>query len=286
MTKYLPYIGVTGFMRQAEIVRALTVMGNTSRYLLMAGVLVSSKTLSGQSNRWPGRYPKIEDVKNIFVPHSRVLNIIHYNTDFPETLADQLDQLVEVGGRYLHGFQINLPWPDPEQLKLFQDRNRDRNRTFQIILQIGEDAIAQMDHDIGAIADRVRDQYASFVQYVLYDPSGGYGKDLDYVLAMQYLEIIARRGLNIQLVAAGGLHADNLSVVRYLAEDLADKKLPGGFELSIDAESKLRTTSGDGDTLDLDRMDAYLLEALHILEPAVYAAVMQQRKNEEVAKPC
>ena len=242
----------------------------------MVGVLVSSKTLSGRRNRWPGRYPLIEEVGNIFVASPRALNFIHYNTDEPDTLADQLDELVARGGPCLHGFQINLPWPDPEQLRLFQDRCKNRTRSYQLVVQIGEDAISQMDRDIGAIADRIHDEYADLAKYVLYDPSGGYGKQLDYPIAMQYIRIIARRPMDVQLVVAGGLSASNLSIVRYLAEDLS-AEVPG-FELSIDAESQLR--SGDsGDSLDLEKVEAYLSAALEILEPQALGATKDGSGN-------
>lgn len=101
--KNYPYIGITGFMSSDEVRLILdtfiksrpwvrnsfgqTVFRGKNDRILMVGVLASMKTLYGKTNKWPNRYPKIEDIKNIFLCNSKhLLNLIHYGTKHAETL--------------------------------------------------------------------------------------------------------------------------------------------------------------------------------------------------------
>ncbi|MBI2450547.1 MAG: hypothetical protein HYV47_03355 [Candidatus Nealsonbacteria bacterium] len=110
-----PYVGITGFMRRQEV-SAVLEQANLRVRMLMVGVLVSSKTLSGRQNKWPNRYPKIKEMADIFPEDPNALNLIHYNTDEPETLANQLLELTDRGGHNLRGFQLNIAWPFPIEL--------------------------------------------------------------------------------------------------------------------------------------------------------------------------
>lgn len=83
-----PYIGVTGFMTRVEVRAVLETVPAGSKYRLMVGVLMSSKTLRGEQNKWPGRYPKRETVPKIFVDDPRTFNLVHYATDNPDALCD------------------------------------------------------------------------------------------------------------------------------------------------------------------------------------------------------
>ena len=85
-----PYVGVTGFMSRTEVSEALAMVPQGSTRRLMVGVLASSKTLAGQHNKWPGRYPKREAIASILTNDARALNLVHYSTDRPETLFTQL----------------------------------------------------------------------------------------------------------------------------------------------------------------------------------------------------
>src|SRR5258708_1143032 len=95
-----PYIGVTGIMSSTEIDEALAAVPQAT-HRFMPGVLVSSKTLAGQANKWPGRYPKKEAIADIFIDDPRKLNLIHYSTDSPTNLCAELRQIVELAGPHL-----------------------------------------------------------------------------------------------------------------------------------------------------------------------------------------
>lgn len=102
------YVGITGFMSLAEVVHCNGVfcrakagthwmLRKDSGLKFMAGILVSSKTLAGGTNKYPNRYPSIRHVPEILSfdqPH--LLRTIHYNTDDVSTIDDQVDQVMAI----------------------------------------------------------------------------------------------------------------------------------------------------------------------------------------------
>jgi len=243
-----PYIGVTGFMSRLEVRTLLvTIPPSLGFRQLMVGVLVSEKTLSGRQNRWPHRYPKVEEVKQIFVRDQRVLNLIHFNTDTPPRLLDQMTQLVEIGGDHLHGLQLNVAWPDPEQIRKFREMFPEQ----KIVIQVGGSALKQIDHSPTQLVDRLRN-YHEIAEYFLLDPSGGLGKPFDPDWARLCLETVWQAGVLLRPGIAGGLHCWNLNVLNHF--------WPSDYFqfLSIDAEGKLRD---EHDDLDSRAVYEYVSEA-------------------------
>ncbi len=93
MSELRPYIGLTGFSSCAEIDCALEAFGRVGPIeagavrdvlgksraiprLLMCGVLV--KETFGPSRRYPGRYPAVETIADIFSDDPRALNLLHF----------------------------------------------------------------------------------------------------------------------------------------------------------------------------------------------------------------
>lgn len=243
-----PYVGVTGFMSRAEISEALSIVPQRSTHRLMVGILMSSKTLAGQQNKWPSRYPKKESVADIFVDDPRALNLIHYNTDHRETLFTQLAQITELAGPYLDGFQLNIAWPQISQLEDYRATHPEKF----ILLQIGSRAMAEVE-STDDFAEFVG-AYLHVIDAVLIDSSGGKGEPLnaekaaDYLWSIQYYPI----GLGV----AGGLGPRTLHLIDPLVRDFRSR-------LSIDAEGKLRTKTDD--VLCLDAMKSYLAGSFLIL---------------------
>ena len=98
------YIGVTGFMNNSEVKKAIEIVPENTTYNLMVGILMSSKTLAGFANKYPSRYPQRENIADIFIDHPKALNLIHYSTDTPEKLLFELYCLTDLGGKNLDGF--------------------------------------------------------------------------------------------------------------------------------------------------------------------------------------
>lgn len=210
------------------------------------GVLVSSRSLRGEPNKWPNRYPDTRELAGIFTHNPATFNVIHYNTDQPATLSDQLEEVRRLAGPNLHGFQLNMAWPSVAELTRFTDQNPDQ----QMILQINREAFWAVEGLTGGIIYKLKQEYLGFVDHILLDLSAGYGRPLDTAWARQQLQELQDADLGIGLGVAGGLGPASLQLVEPLAKDFT--------ELSIDAEARLR----DGnDNLDLDLAQDYLRQA-------------------------
>ena len=237
-----PYIGITGFMNPKEVKSVLNLMPESSNRLLMVGVLASQKTIKGLPNRQVNRYPKIGDIMDIFQKHPLALNLLHYNTKEKSTLFEQLVEITELGIKNLHGFQLNIPWPDPEELNKFRSLYPD----MQIILQVR----GSLDYLNSYILE-----YRGVVDYILLDTSLGTGTPLDTDEIRKYLEVLSEERLGMDIGIAGGLSPTTLSLVKPLLEEFP--------RLSIDAEGRLRN---ENDSLDLSLAGKYLHESLKMFD--------------------
>ncbi len=243
-----PYIGVTGFMTSSEVEAVLGALPEKSRYSLMVGVLASGKALQGEQGKWPGRYSAIGKIKDIFVPDLRAVNLIHYATADRTNLPDQLKALVELGGRFLNGFQLNMAWPNPCDLEGIAFRG------LRIVLQIGTKALEQSQSMSGF--RELLGAYDGLITDVLIDPSGGTGQPFNVEDVRSRLSIVREYFPKLGFGVGGGLSWETIDAIVPLASEF-----PG---LSIDAEGRLRTPQPE-DKLDVERAKQYVLRAFQIM---------------------
>lgn len=241
-----PYIGVTGFMQREEVEAVLQVFPENSPRKLMVGVLASSKTLSGQRNKYPERYPPIERIGDILIDDPRIINLIHYNTKDTNDLDRQLARMVEIAGPNLQGFQLNIPWPEIPPLQSFREKHPEK----KIVLQIGQQAMEGVDNEPWWIADTIK-EYAKngVIDGILLDSSGGKGIPADFSFYLRCLRELGSCNV-IGLGVAGGLAARTLWKIRQTF-----LFFPG---ISIDGEGGFRDSQ---DRLDTKEAIAYLNEA-------------------------
>lgn len=239
-----PYIGVTGFMSQAEVSAVLEVVPRGAAHKLMVGVLASWKTVSGRGNKHPGRYPTMADIGGIFVDDPRTINLVHYATDDVHTLPEQTEELERHIGPHHMGYQFNLCWPEPSIV------SKSLRTDHRVVLQIGKAALAILNRDPQNLAEAL-DFYDGLITDVLIDPSGGEGKAFDPVVARERLRAIRDRHPRLGLGVAGRLSAKAL----YMVEPLI-RLFPN---LSIDAESRLRDPVDDH--LDIAATREYVARA-------------------------
>lgn len=247
----MTYIGVTGFTSRLQVLEALSVMNHNSRHKLMVGVLASWKSLRNipLKPKWQKQTPHFVNFGRIFLKDYRVLNLIHYSAD-EDQVEDLFEDLVtahNLAGPFVHGFQLNIPWPDPNAISRYLTRYH-LESTF--VLQLGVKALDQVGNSPTAIAKRLQ-AYTGLVDAILLDPSGGQGLPFDSVKALQFLEAIDAAKLDLDLGVAGGLGPETLHLVEPLLLDFP--------ELNIDAQGRLRTAEFD---LDLEATKLYLQRAL------------------------
>lgn len=245
-----PYIGITGFVSGNEVDFILGHPPRNSNRLIMIGVLASLKTLRGFQNKLPNRYPRADRIFSIFSNYDLALNLIHYSTGEPDTLLEQLVTITTLAGGNLHGFQLNIAWPPQKVLSEY----RKLYPSKQFVLQVGGHAFERVNHSPEQLAARVA-EYDGVAEYVLLDPSGGYGKPLDPDRARDYLVALKAQNLEMGFGVAGGLSPSTLNLVEPLT-----KEFP---YLSIDAEGRLRTPE---DRLDLSISSEYLRKAFAMFD--------------------
>ena len=208
-----PYVGITGFTQASDVVACLERVPWDAERRFMVGVLLSSKTINGGTNKYPVRYPNYKGIKNIFNNDPRCLNMIHYVTDDKSTLRQQLLNAAEIGGVNCHGFQLNIVWPDIEVLK--EVKKELPNHKF--VIQCSGSAMRKFETSpANEIPSLLRSLVYSYqrnnvIDYFLIDPSGGRGKSFNAAHTIKMLEPHYREGLTYGLGVAGGLRAETTS---------------------------------------------------------------------------
>ncbi len=235
------YVGITGFMHAQEVQEAVRTFAEAAGEDadLMVGVLVSRKTLDGLPPGQPGRYPPVAEVPGIFATAQTppCLRLIHYNSREPD-VAGQLARLSSAAGANADGFQLNIAWPDPDDLR--------RVPACRLVLQVGGQAMKEAGGTPEGVVRRLA-PYEGIVTDVLVDPSGGRGLALDVDAASRFVETIAHAYPALGIGVAGGLSADTIADVAPLL-----RRFPF---LSVDAEGRLRDAD---DRLDLAKATAYV----------------------------
>lgn len=252
MSARKPYISITGIMSIDEA-RALAGKMQELKdrfgdhHDLFLGLLVSRKTLAGEKNRWPERFPHIDHLSSLVTEAPGVYSLVHWNTDEPWRLAGPIVGISHMA-KNIHGFQLNMAWPSIESLAIY----RVFDPKAKIILQVGVKAMEMLGNSPLRVAS-VLSEYESFVDYALYDPSGGKGTPFDITEMYRYIDAAYQQGVHEStgIGFAGGLGPDT---VEPMCEFLIGR-YPG---LSIDAEGKLRD---ENDHLDLEKASTYLENA-------------------------
>lgn len=242
-----PYVGITGFMSDAEVVKVLDAMPDMG-HALMVGVLVSEKTLNGLPNKHPNRYPRIGDIRGIFTDDPRVLNLVHYHTKSCAGLERQLDLLVELGGPSVHGIQLNMADPPLDQLRAFKARHPG----LKLVVQANHHMFRSAEYSPQRLAKTALG-YAEVAEYLLFDLSGGSGMLCNCDLLCNFVCTMKRSAVPLRLGIAGGLGVYTLHTIKQLLRQNPD--------LSIDAESRLRT---EDDRLDIGLAVEYIQRAARI----------------------
>lgn len=242
----VPYIGVSGFTNVAEVRTALSTTDaccSASDRKLMVGVLASSG--DGHKSKYPKRYPDPSGMAELFTDDPRALNLIHYATKHADRLGKLLEEQIRLGGPHLHGFQLNVVWPEPSELEDLQG--------MRVVLQLSRKALEEAGNNPSAIATSL-DEYEGIVTDVLIDGSGGKGLALDAKDVLRYAKYIAKAHPEIGIGIAGGLSATTLDGIRPV--------MAAHPFVNIDAEGRLRT---DDDHLDIPGMQEYLRTAYRVL---------------------
>jgi len=245
------YIGITGFTSPHEVSALVDLIPPESYRKLMVGVCATWKSLNyiPMKPKWAKQTPSPDRISSIFLDHLSVINLVHYSTDHQDTLLEQMRRIIDYAGPNLHGFQLNIPWPNIEQLAGLVFRS---DYPYRVVLQISQKAMDAVGQKPQGLISMLK-QYVGLIDDILIDLSGGTGKPLDTELVRDLLMAVAEKGWDIGLGAAGGLGPYSLDLVEPLLIDFPN--------LNIDAQGRLRNQNND---LDIGLAQEYLRKAFNM----------------------
>ncbi len=257
MKKYRT-IGITGFMNPAEIRSAAMSFRmiqsqflraeNHKEFVFMAGILISSKTVRGMSNKHPHSFPPMTAVSKLVSTACELgaLPLIHFHTDMPEEFRTDIQRINAIAGDGLGGFQFNLTWPSIDNLYWL----RCTYPNAYVILSVGPDLLREDPIHIYELLKPYID--GELINSVILDPSIGTGTLLDIKVLSPILEIV--RYQPIDVVLSGGLCAETVPSLGVLRSS--------GIEFGTDAQGKIQKPGGG---IDLDACDEYLMSVFNML---------------------
>ena len=252
-----PYIGVVDFSDFEQVQSMLRVFNSHlpqgSNRKLHVGLMMSYKTLNGLATKWLNVFPPKEGIANIF-GSDETYNCLHYaDYDNDPELWKSLARAISYGGTGIHALQLDMIWPDPGQIANGVHASR---KQIEVILQIGKNALAEVNDDPQAVVERLRD-YDGVIHRVLLDKSMGRGIGMDAQVLLPFARAIKESLPSIGLGAAGGLGPKTVSKILPLIQEMPD--------MSFDAQGQLRPSGNALDPIDWNYAGEYLIQSLKIV---------------------
>ncbi len=269
-----PYVSISGLSQawHGQTLRQHVVKPEHHTHNLALGVLTSDMMLNDGQNDHPNRYPRIRNHRQIFgQARAGVYDVVHFYTPNMSRVGAQLQRYMRESEHFPHAFQVNVAWPGLQDLSHFRDfyrqyaeEKQSRRLEVRLILQLGRDALDLVrkapgeriagGHLVSQLTPYIE---SGVIDAVLYDSSGGRGKDLDIDEAGYCLGHIRRAfGSNVVIGVAGGLTVENFYRLQPLIEEF-----PG---LSVDVESGVRNAQ---DELIVEKAVEFANQAFSILCP-------------------
>ena len=250
-----PYIGVSAVMNPEDALAVLKMLPAHTTRQLMIGTVASERTLKGQTNSWPNRFPVVARMRDIFPEDPRALNLIHDATRNDWTLAAQLGRLVELTGQHLSGFQLNLPWPNPDELQRFKRSHP----PLVLVTQLSPRNLEHVGGSLRTVTKKFCNIYEGIADGILIDMSRGKGVPLDPERTLELLEmnleIRERLSHPLGIGTAGGYGPETM----HLLDPRFVELVP---DMSLDAENQLRKD----DHLHLPFVQDYINKGLKRVE--------------------
>ena len=249
----IPYIGVTGFDHVSQVKKIKALLkghnkGATHKRRLHVGVMASRGTIQDNPESWARGFPSSERLGGI-LSLSGVMNCLHYvsHSSLGELdLGKNLTRAVECAGYMIDALQLDLVWPDPDDIAFVAHASR---KPLEIILQLGGKALAECGENPGDLVDRLQD-YQQVIHYVLLDWSMGKGIGMSAGKMAPFIRAIREASPELGIVIAGGLGPNTMHLAEPLFQEFSG--------LSTDAAGRLRRSGIEIDPLDLTLTEGYI----------------------------
>jgi hypothetical protein len=183
-----------------------------------------------------------ENRANGFIKDPDVLATAHYadlyGPNRGQDIFENLELVVKYGGENLNAIQIDVTWPDANEIIRFKNEHKD----IVLILQVGKIAINEVDADPKKIVDGLR-KYGRSIDYALIDMSMGKGEIMKAEKLLPILREIRKELPYLGLAVAGGLGPDpeHLTEFKPIAKEFPD--------ISTDAQGNVKHKDAPRDSL-------------------------------------
>lgn len=236
----IPYIGIIGF-RHASEVQALAPLFRKIRHRqLMVGVSIGQTRFSSHQS------PPVETISEIFDASTiDCLNMVHYQTSEPTTLAAQIVLVTDVIGDRLEGFQLNVPMPNPNVVDMLAIVG------MTMAIRIDGKTMHVFKGEPMTLVNVIKREYKKSLTYVVFT---GMNASLDIDLIAHYIEAFKKHAPQYNLVFSGQLTPDNLALIKPL--------FPIVPSLSISADYSL--CDPHTGALDLERAQAFIRKSAEL----------------------
>ena len=211
-------------------------------------------------------FPVRENIAGGFTDDPDVLNTVHYADLYGprkgQDLFNNLKLAAEYGGENMHAIQLDVTWPNLDEMRKFKDAYPQ----VKIILQLGKFSFKEAGNDPQKVVDRLR-EYGDTIDFALLDMSMGKGQAMETEGILPMLRLIKKELPNLGLAVAGGLGPDSIDLLEPIA-----KEFPG---ISFDAQGNLKPIGSPKDTLghlvstipaDLGRSNDYIQKSCEMLD--------------------
>ena len=240
------YIGITGFTKLDDIhatTRLAQRLGYPGERSIMFGYLTSENRVREPTQRGT-RSPAVRDLPALVAAApSWSIPMLHYHTKHPERMRADIDELVTATGA--PAVQLNMPWPDRDDIAALVDKHAGLN----VVLQLPARAMDGLTKE--QTAERAA-RYDGLVAYALIDRSGGTGIAFDLEPTAALVRALEDAMPRTTIAVAGGFTPENVGDrLRFLD---GHAKRP----YAIDAESGVMTDNA----LDLRKIEIYLARAM------------------------
>lgn len=242
---HVPYIGVTDFVSHDQVLQAVACIPEYINRRLHVGVMMSYKTLNGipTDTGWEKIWPDEKGLHDIFQPHPRVFNVLHY-ADYADpdwTTTQHLVKAINKCGPYVQGLQLDMVWPVSSLIHEFKSQFPH----VEVILQVGKKALGKMEDSKRSLDDRLR-PYLDSVDYFLIDWGMGTGKPMHVPSILDYVSDASKLVSPDRIAVAGGIGPETfLPLERVFAYSK---------NLSTDMQGQMRSSGKATDPIEMDRV--------------------------------
>jgi hypothetical protein len=263
---HTPFVGICDFTNQQQVSAMREVLVQScSIHHLGVGAMMSYKTLRGMDTKWAAIFPPKESLNEIFVRQDRVLNILHY-ADYDG--ASKFDEWVEalMLAPEADALQLDMVWPDRRDFADFRQTYMGSPDRVKMILQVSRPAVERLGNDPKRVALELKRYHdEGFLEYALFDMSGGNGMPMDALELLTYIREAVDLMPDLSIVVAGGLGPSTCNLIEPIAFEVPF--------LSTDAQAGLRPSRDATQPIDWGMAAHYTRCVAEILDESACKAL-------------